>query len=268
MRASITKPKYDTRNKELTLKLLRHIARKKINPNLASDVMYDADLTLLERNEKMVLLHEKEMQQNRKQLQTLLPLHFKENCFVISIDMYIPLPFEKLSEKQQIERYSAQFRKELRKLPLTRPLFVLCGYRIPPPTTAAHSWAFMIDGDNVMYVYDPDSENTHHSTSQPIRRSIPPTIKNVHFCSYMFNRKIDSFCGLYGACHWGSFAILYLSALCFDKGIDQLTLCIKLRNLNADFLATLLNFVNTHVHTRATASESDLISVHLQSYLK
>lgn len=65
--------------------------------------------------------------------------------------MYIPLPFEKLSEKQQIERHSAQFQKELRKLPLTRPLFVLCGYRIPPPTAAAHSWAFVIDGDNVMY---------------------------------------------------------------------------------------------------------------------
>ncbi len=219
--------------------------------------MLNVDLTISQRNEKMRETHRAEIKWNRKQLQTLLPLHFHENCFVISIDMYIPLPIERLNKTQQIEEHSAQFRSKLEELPRLRPLFVQCSFRIPPPSSVSHSWSLVIDSDNVMYVYDPSSEANHHSTSIFIRKCIPKG-RSVYFCPYNFNDKIENSCGLYGACHWGSFAILYLSTICFDKHINQHTLCRKVGAFDAYFLTILLDFVNIHLQKRATSFETEL----------
>ena len=131
MRASIVKPRYNTRNKDLALNLLRHMAKKNINPNLASDPMLDYNLTLSERNEKMTEAHAKEIMWNKNQLQTLLPLQFMDRCFVISVDTYIPLPIQKLDKEEQIKEHTLRFKAEMEKLPDLRPLFVQCSFRIP-----------------------------------------------------------------------------------------------------------------------------------------
>ena len=250
---SLVRYRYGTRQKELALELLRHWSRKRMDPDFTTNPMLNVDLTIEERNAQMLIAHSLEIQQNKKQLQNLLPSHFNSHCFVISIDMYIPLPVPKLTKEEQIRIHTQQFRKEMEKLPSLRPLFVQCSYRMPPPTIASHSWALVIDDDNVMYAYDPSSENKFHSTSRLIR-SIP----GLHICSYDFNRKIERSCGLYGACHWGSFALLLLSAICYDNNIKQLDLCHKVENLNDYFLENLLEFVDTNLHKKATTADSKL----------
>ena len=252
---SIVKRRYNTRHKALALELLRKMSRERINPNLATDTMLDVDLTIPEKNTQMHILHSKEMQQNTKQLRNLLPSHFSDHCYVISIDMYIPLPIPQLNKVEQIRRHTEKFQLEMQKLPSLRPLFVQCSYRIPPPYSASHSWALVIDHQNVMYAYDPSSENKFHSTSIVIR-SIP----GLEICSYDFNRKIDNSCGLYGACHWGSFALLLLSALCYDNNIKQIDLCHQVAYLNDDFLEFLLEFVDTHLRKRATSTNAKLLT--------